>query len=63
MLKSATFENENQIQLRNEPHPFISKMVIMDALVSGNVTILTFGKPKLEDVPPSTFDLNLLMLM
>jgi hypothetical protein len=63
MLKSAVFENENQIQLRNKPHPFISKMIIMDALVSGKVTTMTFSNPKLVNVPPSTFDLNLLMLM
>ncbi len=63
MLKSASFENENQIQLRSEPHPFISKMIITDVLVSGNVTTMTFSKPKLVEVPPSTFDLNLLILM
>ncbi len=63
MLKYATFENENQIQLRNEPHPFISKMVIMDALVSGNVTTLTFSKPKFAKIPSSTFNVNLLTVM
>jgi len=63
MFKLATFENENQIQLRNKPHPFISKMVITDALASGNVTTMTFSKPKLVKVPASTFDLNLLVIM
>jgi outer membrane lipoprotein-sorting protein len=63
MLKSAIFENENQIQLRNKPHPFISKMIITDALVKNNVTTMTFSKHKLVKVPASTFDLNLLVIM
>ncbi len=63
MSKWAVFENENQIQLRNKAHPFISKMIITDALASNNVTTMTFSKPKLMKVPASTFDLNLLMLM
>ena len=59
MLKSAVFEYDNQILLWNEPHPFISRMIIYDALVEGNVTSLTLSKPKLIPVPPSTFDINL----
>ena len=63
MLKSAVFENENQIELRDKPHPFISRMIITDALVNTNVTTMTFSKPELVRVPPSTFDLNLLTIM
>ena len=63
MLKSAIFENENRIQLRNKLHPFISKMIITDALVKDNVTTMIFSKPKLVKVPASTFDLNLLVIM
>ncbi len=63
MLKSAIFENENRVEPEKKPRPFISKMIIQDALVSGNVTTMTFGKPKLVEVPPSTFDLNLLVIM
>jgi hypothetical protein len=59
MFKSATFEYKNRIQLRNKPHPFISIMIITDALIEKNVTTLRFDKQKLVKVPPSTFDLNL----
>lgn len=60
MFKSATFEYKNKVQLRNRPNPFISKMVITDALVNQNVTTLTSREPNLVKVPNSTFDLNLL---
>ena len=59
MFKSAVFAHENQIQLRNKPHPFISRMTIYDALVKDNVTSMTFSRQKLISVPPSTFDVNL----
>jgi hypothetical protein len=61
MFKSATFEYKNKVRLRNKTNPFISKMVITDALINQNVTTLTFSKPILARVPDSTFDLNLLM--
>jgi hypothetical protein len=59
MFKSAVFAHENQIQLRNKSHPFISKMTIYDALVKENITSMTFSRQKLISVPPSTFDVNL----
>ena len=58
-FKSAVFEYDNHVQLRNKPHPFISKMIIYDALVVDNVTSMTFNKPQLVPVPPSTLDVNL----
>lgn len=59
LLKSASFEYQHQIQLRNRPHPFISKMTITDALIGSSVTTLEFNDHQLVTVPPSTFDLNL----
>jgi outer membrane lipoprotein-sorting protein len=59
MFKSAVFEYDNHVQLRNKPHPFISKMIIYDALVVHNVTSMTFDKPQLVPLLPSTFDVNL----
>lgn len=58
LLKSASFEHWNQIQLRNLPHPFISKMTIVDALMGNNVTTLDFIDHRIMTVRPSTFDLN-----
>lgn len=62
MFKMARFEYENAVKVRNEPRQFISKMLITDALVAGNVTTLNFSEPLLVKVPDSTFDLNLLMM-
>lgn len=59
MFKSAVFEYDNHIQIRNKPHPFISKMIIYDAVVKDNVTSMTFNKPQLITVPPSILDVNL----
>jgi outer membrane lipoprotein-sorting protein len=59
MFKSAVFAYDNQIHLRNQPHPFISKMIIYDALVKDNVTTMTFSDQELIPVPFSTFDVNL----
>lgn len=61
MFKSAVFEFKNQIQIRNKPNPFISKMVITDALIANNITTLNFSGPTLVKVSPSTFDLNFLV--
>jgi hypothetical protein len=61
MFKSARMEYKNKVQMRGEPHPFISKMVITDAVIPKNITTLTFSEPRLVKVPDSTFDLNLLM--
>jgi hypothetical protein len=54
MFKIARFEYENIVKLRNEPRPFISKMVITDALINSNVTTLNFSEPILVKVPDST---------
>jgi len=61
MFKSATFEYKNQVQIKNKSNPFISKMVITDALMTKNITTLNFSKPTLVEIPNSTFDLNLLI--
>jgi len=61
MFKWATFEYSNQVVLDNQAHPFISEMVIYDALVEGDVTAMRFSRPKLVPVPPSELDLNFLM--
>lgn len=61
MFKSAVFEFKNQVQIGNKRNPFISKMVITDAIISKNITTLNFSDPNLVKIPPSTFDLNFLI--
>ena len=61
-FKSAVFEYEHETIIREKRRPFVSKMIITDVLLEGNVTTMTFGKPILGKIPDSAFNLNLLML-
>jgi outer membrane lipoprotein-sorting protein len=62
LFKKAVFEYKNKIMIDNNPNPFISKMIISDALLSENVTIMTFSQSRLETITDGIFDLNLLMM-
>ena len=59
LFKSAQFEYDNKIQIGENPQPFISKMIIHDALIEANITTLDFAQNELVKLPDSTFDLNL----
>jgi hypothetical protein len=61
MLKSATFAYDNSIQIRDTPQPFISHMIITDAVVKDNITTMTYSHAKVEKIPDTAFNLNLLM--
>jgi len=60
LLKTALFEYNNTLSMENETRPFISKMVITDALIPENVTTLIYKDVELKNIPDSTFNLNLL---
>lgn len=62
LFKKAVFQYENEIIIGNKPHPFISKMIIKDALLSENVTTLSFSQTRRENISDGIFDLNLLMM-
>jgi hypothetical protein len=61
MFKSATFEYDNTVTVEGEKKPFISKMVITNAVLKADVTTMTYSKAKVNKIPDSTFNLNLLM--
>lgn len=61
MFKSATFEYENSILMQGKPKPFVSKMVITDAVVKSNITTMNYSKVRIKKIPDSTFNLNLLV--
>jgi hypothetical protein len=61
MFKSATFEYENTILIKGKPKPFVSKMVITDAVVKSNITTMHYDKVRIKKIPDSTFNLNLLV--
>lgn len=61
MFKTARFEFDHKVQIDGKERPFISKIIISDAIVKENVTSMIFGMPTLVDLPDSTFDVNLMM--
>jgi hypothetical protein len=58
LFKTAMFEYANQVIIENKPGPFISRMIITDALIETNITTLTFDNNQLIKIPDSTFDMN-----
>jgi hypothetical protein len=62
LFKSATFEYDNKITIRNQQRPFISSMTISDALIKDNVTTMVFSNYQIKKISAATFDLNLLMM-
>jgi outer membrane lipoprotein-sorting protein len=60
MFKTATFEYKNSITVDGLPRPFISKMVITNAIVKEDVTTMSFLKVAFKKIPDSMFNLNLL---
>ena len=61
MFKTATFEYENSITVDNAPRPFISRMVITNAIVKEDVTTMSFLKVAFKKIPDAMFNLSLLL--
>jgi len=61
MFKTAMFEYENSITVDGAPRPFISRMVITNAIVKEDVTTMIFRKVSFRKIPDSMFNLNLLL--
>jgi hypothetical protein len=60
-LKTAVFEYENSIQTEKGARPFVSRMVIYDEILKGNVTTMAYRDAQLEHFPDADFNLNLMM--
>jgi hypothetical protein len=58
-IKSSVMEYVRTPMLGGRTRPFISKIVITDALVSTNVTSLVFRDPRFGDLPDEVFNVNL----
>lgn len=61
IFKSATFEYNNRIMVKDEPRSFVSKMVITNAVIKEDITTMMYSKVKIKRIPDSTFNLNLLL--
>jgi len=60
-LKSASMEYSNSVHINGEARPFLSRIVIEDAWMSSDITTLLLRHPRLQPLPQSIFDLNLLL--
>lgn len=58
VFKRAAFEYKNKMSSGGKSLPFVSKMVITDALNSKNVTTLIYNNPKSEKLSESLFNVN-----
>jgi hypothetical protein len=61
MFKTAIFEYNNSITINGEKRPFISKMIITNAIIKEDVTTMDFHKVTFKKIPDSMFNLNLLV--
>lgn len=60
-FKSAAFEYKNSLAHGGERFPFVSRMVITDAVRPQEVTTLEYSSVAVKELPDSTFNLNLLV--
>lgn len=67
MFKTATFRYENSIQAAaggtnsETLRPFVSEMRIVNAVIPEDVTTMAYSRVRLAEIPPATFNLNLLV--
>jgi hypothetical protein len=62
LFKTAEFRYDNRIKVDGEEDiPFISELVIHDAIQRDKVTTLTYSNIKVQPIPDSTFNLNVLV--
>jgi len=57
LLKTALFKYDNSIQFEGKSIPFVSSMLIRDALIDAETT-MKFGTVKVKKIPSSEFDLG-----
>lgn len=57
LLKTARFEYDNAIEYEGKRIPFISKMIIRDALIDAE-TSMEFGTVKVRKISAADFDLG-----
>lgn len=61
MFKTATFEYNNMISFKGKQNPFVSKMIIKDAVIKENITILNYSDIAIKKISSATFNLNLIV--
>ncbi len=59
-LKTALLEYHNELQYQGRKIPFISRMVILDALNPASVTTMNYNEIRVARIPAEEFNVNLL---
>ena len=61
LFKTAEFKYDNRVKADNEEAPFVSELIIRDAIQKDRVTTMTYSNIRVEPIPDSTFNLNVLV--
>jgi hypothetical protein len=62
LFKTAEFRYDNRVRTQEvEEIPFVSELIIRDAIQQDRVTTLTYSNIRVEQIPDSTFNLNVLV--
>ena len=58
LLKSALFKYDGTVQLDGQPHPFVSEMKILDAVMKEKYTVMNYSNISVAEIPASEFSLE-----
>jgi hypothetical protein len=62
LFKTADFKYDNRVKINGqEEAPFVSELVIHDAIQQDRTTTMNYSNIRVEDIPDSAFNLNLLV--
>jgi hypothetical protein len=62
LFKTAEFRYDNRVRIDDrEEIPFVSELIIRDAIQQDRVTTLTYSSIKIQSIPDATFNLNILV--
>jgi outer membrane lipoprotein-sorting protein len=62
LFKTAEFKYDNRIKVNDQEEiPFVSELIIRDAIQQDRITTMTYTNIRVEPIPDSAFNLNVLV--
>ncbi|OGW37662.1 MAG: hypothetical protein A2010_17630 [Nitrospirae bacterium GWD2_57_9] len=61
LFKTAEFKYDNRVRINGQEAPFVSELVIKDAIQQDRTTTMAYSDIRIEPIPDSTFNLNVLV--
>jgi len=62
LFKTAEFKYDNRVKVNDQEEiPFVSELIIRDAIQQDRITTMTYSNIRVEPIPDSTFNLNVLV--